>query len=66
MKPLSGNIIVGEKNQGENLEEDTSREKFLLCIFRLKVIQKELQNYIAQETGADIFELVPKKSVHKC
>ena len=23
MKPLSGNIIVGEKNQGENLEEDT-------------------------------------------
>lgn len=42
MKPLSGNIIVGEKIKVKILKK-ILKGKFLLCIFRLKVIQKELQ-----------------------
>ena len=37
MKPLSGNIIVGEKNQGENLEEDT-QGKILVVYFSAQKI----------------------------
>lgn len=59
MKPLSGNIIVGEKNQGENLEEDT-QGKILVVYFSAQSHTERVANYIAQETGADIFELVPK------
>ena len=57
MKPLSGNIIVGEKNQGENLEEDT-QGKILVVYFSAQSHTERVANYIAQETGADIFELV--------
>ena len=44
MKPLSGNIIVGEKNQGENLEEDT-QGKILVVYFGSKSYRKSCKLY---------------------